>query len=620
MCGLTGFVNLAGAAADPRLLDRMMAVSRHRGPDEEGWFVDRNVALGVQRLSIVDIAGGRQPLFNETETLVLGCNGEIFNYPELRKRLCALGHRFRTNTDVEVLVHLYEDQGLDFLGDLNGQFAFVIVDRRDGTVCLARDPFGICPLFYTVAGSTVIFASEIKSILEHPLVSRAVDVVGLDQLLTFPGLVGSRTMLKGIRALEPGHHLVVRGTGIVRREYWDLIYPTVEETRAAVDEEELVERGAAVFRDAVSCRLLADVPVGIYLSGGLDSSLIASQLPAANGSGPRQAFSVDFHDPMFSEGRYQSIMVQRIRATHHRTVLAVPDLIERLQRAVYHAETPLKETYNAACLSLSESAHGEHIKVVLCGEGADELFAGYAGYRLDRFRAERRNQKREPAEDARRRELWGDPDLVYERSYHEFGTFKKELLFSPAVTRCLERSTDDDAHDWIRHDRLAGRHPLHQRSYLDFKIRLAGHLLADHGDRMAMANSVETRYPFLDPRFVQFATDVPPDLKLNGYTEKYLLKQIGRRCLPAEVTEREKFPFSAPGSPALLHCEELVHEFLAPEVVARQGYFNAPVIQQLTQRYRAPGFRLQVPYDDDLVLYALTFGMLVRLFDLPSLH
>src|SRR5919109_641815 len=386
MCGFAGYIDMRyGQGVDKDVLNKMTQKLVHRGPDSSGYFIEENVGLGFRRLSIIDLEGGDQPLYNEDRSIVLMCNGEIFNYCELRNILIRKGHVFRTKSDVEVLVHLYEEEGEDFLNKLNGQFSFVIYDRKEKKLFLARDHFGINPLFYTVANGMFIFASEIKSILEHPLVRREVDLTGLDQILSFPGLVSPRTMFKDIESLKSGHHIIVNGSNIKITEYWDLDYPKIGEIPYDRPESYYVDRLRELLSQSIRYRLQADVPVGFYLSGGLDSSLIAAMIKNILPNVKRHSFSIGFTDTdmEINETTYQKIMTKRVESIHHEIIFEWNEISERLPNVIYQCECPVKESYNTCSMALSEATRNNGITVVLTGEGSDELFAGYIGYRFD---------------------------------------------------------------------------------------------------------------------------------------------------------------------------------------------------------------------------------------------
>jgi asparagine synthase (glutamine-hydrolysing) len=603
------------------VLVRMAGTLVHRGPDSCGFFTEPDIALGFRRLSIIDLEGGDQPIYNEDGSIVLVCNGEIYNYRELRAKLISKGHVFKTKCDVEVLVHLYEDCGADFLNWLNGQFAFAIYDRRERKLILGRDHFGINPLYYTIADGQLIFGSEIKAILEHPLVSREVDLTGLDQVLTFPGLVSPRTMFKGVHSLKSGHYLTVKGSDIRDVEYWDLDYPKDGEIAYDRPERAYVADLTELFTRSVKYRLQADVPVGFYLSGGLDSSLIAAMIREVSPDARRHSFSIAFRDRSMDETGYQRMMASNVNSIHHEIVFDWAEIPARLEQMIYHCECPVKETYNTCSMSLSEATKKNGITVILTGEGADELFAGYVGYRFDQFGA--RNDGRYEYEAALAEELservWGDRNLFYENDLYRTGEIKA-ALYSEAL---LATFPEFDCLNFepVNKERLKGRHPLHQRSYLDVKLRMSDHLITDHGDRMAMANSVEARYPFLDIDLARYALTMPPELKLNGFTEKYALRKMAEGLVPKEIVNREKFGFHAPASPALLQGgDEWAMDMLSCSRIKRQGYFNPDVIEKLKQQYSQEGFRLNLPFEIDLLIVVLTFGILLDRYGMPELN
>ncbi|HWS55090.1 MAG TPA: asparagine synthase (glutamine-hydrolyzing) [Pyrinomonadaceae bacterium] len=622
MCGFAGYINLReGPEADPGLLVRMAGKLVHRGPDSCGYFAEGGAGLGFRRLSIIDPAGGDQPLYNEDGSVVLVCNGEIYNYRELRERLERRGHSFRTDSDVEALLHLYEEEGAGFLNRLNGQFAFALYDRRERRLLLARDHFGVCPLHFTVAGGALVFASEIKALLEHPAVAREVDLTGLDQVFSFPGLVSPRTLFKGVESLPSGHYLTVERGEVKVAEYWDLDYPRPGEGGAPRPEEDYVEELSELFARSVRYRLQADVPVGFYLSGGLDSSMIGAMIRRVSPEGRRHSFAITFDDAAICEERHQRLLAERVGSIHHDIRFGWAEIAARLPDVIYHCECPVKETYNTCSMALSEAARASGVTVVLTGEGADEMFAGYVGYRFDRFGLRRPDDFDVEAvmEEELRERLWGDPNLFYEIDQYAFRE-TKAALYSPGVGELFD---DFECLNFgpVNKERLRGRHPLHQRSYLDFKLRLSDHLVSDHGDRMALANSVEARYPFLDIDLVEFSKRLPPELKLNGFTEKYILKRAAEGLVPREIIDREKFGFHAPGTPYLLGQNvEWINDLLSPARVRRQGYFNPETVERLRRQYLEPGFRLNLPFESDLLMIVLSFGLFLDLFGLPDFN
>lgn len=622
MCGIAGIFDPAGEGlVSPDDLRKMAAKLRHRGPDDEGFFEAPGLQFAFRRLSIIDVAGGRQPMQTDDGSVVSICNGEIYNYRELRSDLEQRGCRFRTNCDVEVIPYLYREYGPEFVGRLNGQFAFAAYNVCERRLMLARDPTGIAPLFVARCGKGLLFASEIKAILEHPKSPRAVDLTGLDQVLTFPGTVSPRTLFRGIESIPPGTKLVCDDAGrMVAETYWDLDYPAAGASPLPRDEKSFVDDLESALLNAVERRLRSDVPMALYISGGLDSSLIAAMARKLSPAQVQDSFGIAFTDPALDELRFQQLVAERLGTRHHHVTVDPSTILNRLHDIVVHAEAPLRESYDACSLVLSQHVHENGIKVVLTGEGADELFGGYVGYRLDLHRS---NTDDDPAdldallENETRERLWGDSSFFYEKPYVAFNEFKTSLYSTGvreqfAAFDCLNRSP-------VNRARLTGRHALHKRSYLDFKLRLADHLLADHGDRVAYANSVEARYPFLDPDVIAVATTVPPELMLKTGTEKYLLKRVAERYLPREIVERQKFSFVGPGGPALLRARHnWVEDLLSPERIRRQGYFDTDAVEAMKSQYRRSDFTLNQTFDDDPLMVVLTFSIFQDAFGLPD--
>lgn len=614
MCGISGFVNFKKRVSgeDFNTIKRMNDRLVHRGPDAQDDHCFDNVALGFTRLSIIGLDNGMQPIYNEDESLVMICNGEVFNYIELREELKARGHSFRTQSDVEVILHLYEEHGMSFINQLNGQFAFVLYDKKKKNLYCARDQMGIVPFHYTLVDDVFVFSSEIKSILEHPAVKREVDLVGLDQVFTFAGLISPRTMFKNICSLENGHYLTVNDQGeITDKEYWDLVYPESEVKLNGKSEDYFVDELEKLFEKSINLRLRADVPSGLYLSGGLDSSMITMKVNQMHSNANKEAFSIDFAESELSETRYQVLVADKSNSLLNKKTFYYKDISERLRQAIYHCECPVKETYNTASLALSESTRAKGIKVILSGEGSDELFAGYVGYRFDKMREMNVVQNdADPLEEEIREKIWGDKSFFYETNFVELeglkrGLYSKNINASFDEINCLN-------HQVVNKDRLAGRDVLSKRSYLDYKLRLVDHLVSDHGDRMALANSVEVRYPFLDKDFVEFSTQVPPEIKLKDFTEKYILKKMASRFVPETIVDREKFGFVAPGSPYLLQNNvEYINDLLSYDLIKKQGFFDPDKIEALKNTYKQDGFTLNIPFESDLLITVITFGILL---------
>jgi len=620
MCGLAGYFDTRNRRApEKEVLTRMTETLTHRGPDSCGYFVEASAGFGFRRLSIIDLEGGSQPIRNEDGSIILLCNGEIFNYIELRSALIEKGHFFRTNCDVEVLAHLYEEEGVELLGRLNGQFAFAIYDCRKRELFLARDHFGISPLYYTTVDGVFIFASEIKAILAHPLVRGDVDLTGLDQILTFPGLVSPRTMFKNIESLKSGNYILIKDGHVEIKEYWDLCYPKFGEVLLERSEDQYICELRDLLSQSVRYRLQADVPVGFYLSGGLDSSLIAAMIDKASEGSSRHSLSIGFQEKDICESQYQRRMARFVKSVHHEILFDSAEISQRMRKMIYHCECPVKETYNTCSMALSEAAKKAGIAVILTGEGADELFAGYVGYRFDQVRNQDNGNYdlSEILEDQERERIWGDRSIFYERNYYLFNEVKL-ALYSEQLNELFDEF-DCLKYPLVNKELLQSRHPIHQRSYLDFKLRLSDHLVSDHGDRMALANSVEARYPFLDIDLVEFSKLIPPELKLRGHIEKYILRKVAQDLVPLDIIHREKFGFHAPGSPYLLRQNiEWVNDMLSYDRIRRQGYFDAETIENLKCRYSQPGYKINLPFEDDLLIIVLSFNLFLDVFGLPD--
>ena len=625
MCGIAGIYSFdRQRPVESVLVEAMTQTLVHRGPDGVGFHVEGGVGLGFRRLAIVDPRPvGNQPHYSENRDVVSVCNGEIYNHRELRADLEARGHRMQSHCDVEILPHLCEEHGDALLGRLNGQFALALYEPLKHRLLLARDRVGVCPLFWCEVDGQILFASEVKGLLAHPKVPRRVDMNGLDQIITLPGLVSPRTAFAGIQSLPPGCALVIENGQMRMQRYWDLNYPRQAATTPAADWEEQLEH---LLLQAVSRRLQADVPVGFYLSGGLDSSLMAGLIHRLMPHRDWQAFAIVFDDAAMDEGRYQRQMAEHIGVRLQQTRFSADMIEQRLRAVVRCAETPLRESYDTCSHVLSQAVQQANCKVVLSGEGADELFAGYVGYRFDMVRQQAGGGELDDLLDGEdweemqtRETLWGDGQFFYERDYAAFretraALYAPELAASFSQFDCTRKSLIDTA-------QVAGRHPFHQRSYVDFKLRIADHLLADHGDRMTFAHSVEGRYPFLDDDLIAFVTQLPPGLLMQDGREKYPLRQVARRYVHPSILAREKFSFVAPSSPSLLRLAqtgsaEWIADLLAPERIRREGIFNADTVANLRASYLRPDFNLNQTFDADLMMMVLTFQLFREEFQL----
>jgi len=611
MCGLAGIARREARGVTVETLDRMAAALRHRGPDGYGRYGGARVGLAHVRLSIIDVAGGAQPLSNEDGRLWVICNGEIYNHVELRQELEGRGHRFQTRSDTEVLVHGYEEWGVRMLERLHGQFAFAIHDRQGDTVFLARDRFGVRPLFYSEQRGDVLFASEVKALFASGEVRAAPDLQGLDEVFTFWAARPPRTVFAGVQSLEPGCFAVWRDGRLRVQRYYTLAYPEAraESPNAVAELDELLHASVAE-------RLRADVPVGGYLSGGLDSSITCA-LAGALTPHRLRTFSVTFDDPQLDERTFQQLVARELRTDHAVQAIGPGDIAAAFPEVVRHTETPLVRTAPAPMYLLSRLVRKQGIKVVLTGEGSDELFLGYDLFKETAVRmfCLRQPQSRwrprlferlYPYLDARGRR--GD---FWQRSFLDAGS-PADPLFSHLPRFQLTARIKDFYSGEMRvetrgFDALAELRatlpaefpswaPLHRAAYLEMVTLLSPYLLSSQGDRMAMAHAVEGRFPFLDHRLFEFAARLPTGSKLRGLREKDILRRWAAAVVPQPVAERPKQPYRAPDVPAFF-APELVgyaRELLDKRAVQDSGIFDPAAVAGLLGRCRkgaALGFR-----------------------------
>ena len=610
MCGIAGFLNLDGAARpdDPDLA-RMIHTLRHRGPDGFGYFTRPGLGFAHARLSIIDREGGAQPLGNEDGQVWVTFNGEIFNYIELRAELESAGHRFATRSDTEVLVHAYEEYGVDFVRRLNGQFAFGIWDARSRRLMLARDRAGILPLFFTERDGRLLFGSEIKALL--PAVGRRprLAAAALDQVFTFWSPLAPQTMFDGILELPPGHMLLAEHGRVAISQYWDWEFPA-DGGHSTRDPRELAEELRALLVDATRLRLRSDVPVGAYLSGGLDSSILTAIVQRQTTT-PLRTFSIGFEERSLDESRHQQTVIDHLRTDHSRIRCRNADVAAGFTRAIRHAETVVPRAACVPMLQLSGLVHDQQYRVVLTGEGADEVFGGYDLFKetkIRQFWARRASSTMRPAL-LRRLYPYLDASPGRAQAYaeaffrvgleHPSGSFFSHLPRWTTTARCKEFFSDDLRAELRDHavDRLeaalppafGGWHWFNRAQYLESRSLLGGYLLCSQGDRMLMANSVEGRFPFLDHRVIAFARTLPPTLLMQGLTEKYLLKRAFASELPPQIVTRPKQPYRAPGVTAFFeggrHSE--LCELLSPEAIRRSGYFDPQRVERLVQKVEA---------------------------------
>lgn len=624
MCGIVGTLDWSGERPPDRdLLRRMLAIIRHRGPDEFGLYIDRRAGIGCARLSILDLSTGQQPIANEDESLWIVFNGEIYNYLELRAELEQAGHHFRTRSDTEVILHLYEDLGPACLHRLNGQFAIAIWDSRKGELFLARDRLGIRPLFYTLLPDRgLVFASEIKALLLAPRIQARIAPQAVVQAFTFWAPLAPRTIFEDILELPPGHYMQVRAGSHTISRYWNLTFPEAG-SEARISEEEAVECLRDLLSDATRLRLRADVPVGAYLSGGLDSTLIAA-LIRQHIPNTLCTFSIAFEEPAFDERAYQEAATAFLGTRHRRTECSNADIGRLFPEVVWHSEAPLLRTSPAPMYILSRLVHENGIKVVLTGEGADEFLGGYNIYREDKVR---RFWARQPDSAWRPRLLrrlypyvadLSQASDAYLAGFFRYGltdteragyshqirwrnTARLQRLFSAALTETAAGYDPVEEFLATLDGALPRWNPLARAQYIEVATFMSPYLLSSQGDRMMAAHSVEGRFPFLDHRVVAFCNLLPPHLKIRGLREKYILKKSAQGLLPEPIWQRRKQPYRAPIHPAFFAQPfDYVEELLSPEAVRAAGYFDPQAVARLVQKCRK-GMRVSESEDMALV-------------------
>ena len=611
MCGLAGLhLDSPDAMPNPDMLRRMVSAIRHRGPDGSGYHIESGLGLGHSRLSIIDLAGGAQPVHNEGHTIWISYNGEVFNHVELRGLLEQRGHHFYTRTDTEVIVHLYEELGDDFVQELNGQFAFALWDRSRRRLLLVRDRAGILPLYYTRTPEGVLFASEVKALLASGQVAAALDPNGLDETFTFWAPLAPRTMFKGVSQVRPGEMVVLQGNRLERHTYWRWEFPEAGSHRTALPrqlESELRE----LLSDATNIRLRADVPVGAYLSGGLDSSSLVALLSRTVPETLR-TFSIGFDDAGLDETEHQQRMVAHLRTSNVRIQCSLADIAAGFPETIHHAESPVLRAAPMPMRLLSGLVRRSGVKVVLTGEGADEVLGGYDIFKESKVRQFWAANKASAWRPALLKRLYPYLDLTsaqsaaYLKEFFGVGLDRPDDPFFSHLPRwattaqCklffsddLRRQIDGSAVERFREQLPAGMsrwHSFNRAEYVEARTLLPSYLLSSQGDRMLMANSVEGRFPFLDHRLIAFANALHPRYKMRVLREKHLLREAMREDLPAQILMRHKQPYRAPDAAAFLqgNAPDYVNQLLGRECLAGYGYFDPDKVGHLVAKLRRP--------------------------------
>lgn len=587
---------------DPDAVRRMMHIIRHRGPDDEGIYLSRNVGLGFRRLSIIDLETGNQPISNETGSVWVIMNGEIYNHRELRSELQSLGHVYKTKGDTESLLHAYEQWGLDGISRANGMFAFAIWDESEQLLILGRDRVGKKPLYYAVENKTLYFGSEIKALFAGGLHDRTILPEALSDFLTFLFIPAPKTMFRSVRKLRPGHLLLVSDGVVTERQYWELRLPEHDGYAEYASPDQYVQTFSNLLQDSVKLRLISDVPLGSFLSGGLDSSSIVGIMRRHN-QGPVKTFSVGYspvvpENRLYDERLYARYVARQLGTEHYEVEVAPDDLV-LLDRLVYHLDEPMADISVLPTFKLSQLAR-EHVAVALSGDGSDEMLLGYGKHLsellsrhylslpsllrryalqpLARFVPEFHWKLRKFKIAFRHLD-----DPFVDRALRLFSIFQPETKNSVFNPDFLHTIGDYDTLSVFRN--LVDGQPQHDTvnviSYLDFKLRLVDQLLLKL-DKISMSVSLECRAPFLDHRLLEYVVRVPPSIRLHLLTRKYLLKQAAKQWVPHSVLRRKKQGFGFPLAAWIKHgVTKYFHDILLDETTWRRGYFQRSAVERL---------------------------------------
>jgi len=631
MCGIAGYYDKKHNAS-PIIINGMLSRIKHRGPDECGIYIHKHFGFGNVRLSIIDIAGGQQPMPNEDLSLWIVFNGEIFNYLELRNELELRGHHFRSYSDTEVIIHLYEEFGKDCLSKLNGQFAFSIWNKNKQELFLARDRVGIRPLYYYNSPDLFVYGSEIKAIFEHPKVNREISLEGISETFTFWTTITPNTIFKEIKECPPGHFIIFQKGKVDIQKYWELNFATEENYYNGGFEDAQLEFDALI-RDSIKLRLRADVPVAAYLSGGIDSSATTAYIKEMEPN-VLQTFSIGFTESEFDESYYQKVASKYFETKHLGFECTSKEVAENFPKVVWHAETSLLRTSPSPMFSLSKKVRENNVKVVITGEGADELLAGYNIFKENRIR---HFWSKYP--DSRIRPLLLKKLYPYIPALQSASTNVLKMFFaykltetgSPIYSHLLRWKNSSNIIKHLHPDvlkklssfdpytnllnNLEGKiqniDPLAKAQYIETTIFLSGYLLSSQGDRMGMANSVEGRYPFLDHRIIEFCASLPPDYKLKGLNEKVLLKSVMKGRLPGEILERSKQAYRAPIHSSFLgnNSPEFVKSILSNNKLRDYGIFNPESVFKLLNRIQSGKEQSEI---NDMALTAILSTQLLH--------
>jgi asparagine synthase (glutamine-hydrolysing) len=601
MCAIAGILDVKQGRR-PRVeeMAMMLGAQHHRGPDGSGIYMDDRVVLGHNRLSIIGLSDGAQPIHNEDKTLWITFNGEIFNYLELKRDLSNRGHRFYTSTDTEVLIHLFEEKGEKCLDSLNGQFAFALWDKKKNELFLARDRLGLLPLHYTTHQGRFVFASEIKALFALSEIPREIDPIALDQVFTFWTTLPGRTSFKNILEIPPGNSLTVTDRGTRVKKYWQIPCVSAQDW-LDWPEQQICEKLEDLIVDSVRLRLRADVKVGCYISGGFDSSAITAVVKKRFDNELR-TFGIQFEDVAFDESEFQKLIVTQLDTDHAALLARNRTLFDCFPSVVFHCEKPMLRTAPVPLYLLSDIVHREGYKVVLTGEGADEAFCGYNIFKEAKIRAfwakrpdskwrhlllgrlypyvfeDERLKGMVPAFFSQGIDRTTDP--LYSHLVRWQNTARTKLFFSDDLKASIGEYNGCEEMRQTLPPGFEGLDVVSKAQHIEMSVFMSNYLLSTQGDRVAMAHSLELRPPFLDHRIVEFAGRIPPRLRMCGLHEKYILRQAFKKILPDPILNRPKVPYRAPIVPMILGGDAW-RDLLSDSSLARAGLFNRARVRGL---------------------------------------
>ncbi len=640
MCGITGFWSARGLADDAKpKLQTMVKTLYHRGPDGEGYHIDQDagVAMGHSRLSIIDLHTGNQPLFSFDKQITLTVNGEFYDYKRLRANLICDGEKFKTKSDSEIAIPLYQKHGLDFVHRLRGEFAFALFDKKKDRMVLVRDRFGIRPLFYHIHNGVLYYGSEIKSLLAHPRVQKEFCPKALTHQLMHTMVPGT-SLFKNIHALKPGHMLIVQRKGdsfdITQQRYWDLEFPTIEDTKPPQPDQHYIDLVQEKLLESVLFRLEADVPVGCYLSGGIDSCSMLG-LAASVQQSPVKAFTISFDHDAYDEASIAKEMAEKTSADQELLNLEAGDLYgENYRKTVWHSERTFYNTLGVAKWCMSKRVRENGYKVVVTGEGSDELFGGYPMFKRDMFLhgldGDDSTAMQKKLEESNK--LFKGAILAEDQMHHpamesvcgftpswiqpwmQTLAIAKPLLHDDIQSELGDYDPIEAIADSFDHDMIDGRHPLDIAQYSWSKTMLECQILNWGGDRVDMANSMESRPAFLDHHVAESTTQIPPTVRIREDVEKWVLREAMKNLLPEVLYKREKFAFMAPPGHTEIKKQQavdrLIQDQLNPNEVERTGIFDKKRIQTFVDEYKRDTDSVSLTRKDALLNHLLCLQIL----------